>query len=949
MKSIKSILLTVAVGALLASCSLGSGGDSSAAPASSAPGTSVAPSSSTYVPASSEAPIPTSVYIPGTSSEPAPIPSLPSTSTPNQTTSQAPSVYSQDQSSSHEQPGPTPSVPSTSTPNQTTSQAPSVYSQDQSSSHEQPASSSQPATTAGHASTAVPATSQGPAESNVPPVVSSDVPQPPVASSSYSSNETPSVYGSVDPDVAKAALARGLAVSLSQDKIAVGMNVYAKGAFQGPVGVSSNGYGNHVTETTVWTADGSLEGKYAASVAVQGLRGSKTAGLKGAAYLGGSHDLKVEIDGMEGGNIYDRRSVSNEAYFANNVAYLNIDESTAFVLNYLWGVPLGAGKTSIDVGEGGEGVMPLISNDFIETATSGLLQGLAYGEQLFPSLSYYKNSEGYLVKLPVNYETVSAVLNVAFGSSEVGQVYANLASKGDFGNSYISLLYNEKAVTGANINLDLYASGLISELYGDIAEAELPPEVAGCNMLLDFEVSLGIKFEYGRTITLPDDLGTYQPYSPVTSQSSMETPLPSEGMSYEEFMGIIDNFSDPEYTSARIIDNEGKDSGLVTVYDSAWSEFERYHMTDEFYRGWARQTWDNLNVHFVDSDLIVIEFWYEGTLEEEIYISAYDGYRYPCQYTLPIEGVTYYFQWGYADPSLASSNPEVIDDSEPDEYTVFDWVRELISETEDYGYTALTIHVLDNDRTVKLSYLDDAWAVVVEGNFRYHLSLENIDNLEELYNAGELEEVSFAMEDGKLVAHYVAPCYDSDGNPNYDVWDIVYDLGDGGYATEWYEAYTPYDSGTVIYNWHLEWGYASEVADSSEDEPLPTPTLELDYLAFEEFRALIVGAEDPEFTAVDIVYGGKPYASATIGDDAWEGVLEEFYISDAILDDFFARYFEEGIIRAYLSDGDIYVEFLSGGEVQQVCVLPAEYGYRYPTQFFFADGNTAEITWGYAE
>ena len=835
MKSIKSVILILAVGGLLASCSLSS--ESSSAQASS--GTSSAPATSSAVPPSTSAPATSSAVPPSTS---APIPS--SVYTPGS---------SENQGSSNDAPA--------HSSNATSSSPQTSHTQDYPTSA--PASSSAPGTTQAPTSTNAPASHTNPTYSSV----ASAAPD----------------YEVLAPEVGQKGLVSALVKSLSKDKIAFDVNINADGYFAGKGVIAESSYeslGSSFAPSQIIESTGEFFASYTASLGVEGLRGDETADLKASAIISGEHSVSLDAGGDPSQGLSGNVIIHDELYFGNNVAYLDLDQNTVDLLAATAGFVLPVGKTSIAVGEGGPGVMPIFNKDVLSSIGDGFLSALVMGQEYFPSINYYRDSYSDYAVLPVNGETVSTAVNLIFGDSPSGRVYASLAKNSDFGDSFISILYGDSAITGAYLVLDFHAEGTYRELYGEIAEAELVPELANAKVIMDANVGLGIQVQYDRSVYLPDSLDEYVPMDaypqPEVSATSIyfppaisSAPAPSRNLSHKEFVSFVENEADPNFTGVTVRDSNGYTAGPIVEGDAEWENFNLFKITDDVLYDSLPDQWDTVLCYFSDGDTITIDFYAGEDVTTSLDLPRENGFRYPSAIHYPAEDYVIYLDWGYAGAS---------ESSEPRDELDLDWLRDLVAQQSDPEYTAVTL--IDAESGVEVHNVNiesPEWESLVANNYCWRLNDATLDKIERDYASGTLDVVEIVISEGRIYAHFLFLENEGTEDEFGDEVNAIYDI-DHGYCIEGYETFNyAQDPETHSEHYLISWGYF-------EGEASEEPSFD----AIEYIASLIVGLEDPGYQTVTISMPDIPDVAYTVtcNDSDWEGnVINNYfyYLNEANL------------------------------------------------------------------
>ena len=614
---------------------------------------------------------------------------------------------------------------------------------------------------AGTSSAATTSEASKPADTSAQPPVASSEPEPEPSSEP--------AYSSAEAKVGKEVLLKSVQKSLSNDAIAINGTALANGRGHSVVGGSYDG-----SKETYYEGDIVLTAAYNLDAAVSGLKAKNPSDLKVALGLNGAHNLEVTMDGAPEPLLANTMELDEGAYFVDKVGYFNFSETFAALMAETTGYPYGAGKVHTPVAEIPESVFPLLNDEVIGQAVQGFEQILAYGDMLFPGhINYAVAGNKWKVELALDADSILNLVKTLAGD-EAAAMYSKMIGLLDIDECALSINFTEDGLEALHLGIDADLDATYGEIYP--TGMEIPAEIKNKEFMMDVFLSIDFEFSFGGKVTLPSDLDTYEEavYSnPHGGQS--QTPY-REYMSAEQVLEFTSQFEDPEFTSLTVIDSATGSVNLTAkVGDRNWDGF----MNDPTIH-LSRESLDALM-----NAGVKYEFWIEkGDLYERLYqetdsafvqytsVFTYDtGFRYCTTCELYAESLAtgeaqsqfVYVSWGF-DGAEETSEVEPVDTSLAVNTLTLDDLKKLAASVEDPGYDKLDLFRPGEESLEHYMEVDadsPMWAYVQD--FKFHLSLQNIEAMEAQLGTSDLLTAEFAMVEGAIVGTFTFEGYDSNG------------------------------------------------------------------------------------------------------------------------------------------------------------------------------------------
>ena len=515
MKLRKNLLLILAAGALLASCSVGSGSSSSPA-------------------------------------------SQPGTSLPPETTSQAPGQTSQAAGESSKQ--------GEASEPATTAVAPGQTSQAAGESSKQ-GEASEPATTAvaPGQSTQAPAGSSKQGEASGPAGKTSQQGGASGPTSATAPVQTSASGEKVDANEIKAALTEAIFATFSHDTIGLSLLANARGTYRGVGGGNYDG-----SKETFIMMNGSVDGEYAVYAAVSGLTNAATsADLKGSAYVQGRHNLTASMDGTE--VFAHAMGLNDSAYIANDKFYMNLQSLDAAQFFKDQGLDIERGKYYIDSTPFTGMPMPLLSSALASQAVGFLTPYIEMGlAEAGEFLDFTKNGTAYTVSADVTPDLLERI-EAKYGDIEGGYMVSQIfdyIGKIDIDTLSLTLTFDtEIGLTGLIFDLNVAIDQTIGAFMPEEVKSEYDPAEIQKEIKGNARALLKLFLNYDAVVDLPSDLDTYVKLDVgggAAKSSEQGGAIDVGELADKEVIALLDRFEDPGYTTVSAYYN----GSLVTTFDS---------------------------------------------------------------------------------------------------------------------------------------------------------------------------------------------------------------------------------------------------------------------------------------------------------------------------------------------------------------------------------------------
>ncbi|MBQ7250772.1 MAG: hypothetical protein IJS37_05450 [Bacilli bacterium] len=638
------------------------------------------------------------------------------------------------------------------------------------------------------ADTSNPADTSRPADTSAqPPVVSSE-PEPEPSSEPEPEPSSEPIYSSADAKVGKEVLLKSVQKSLSNDAIAINGNAVANGRGHSIVGGSYDG-----SKETYYEGDILLTAAYNLDAAVSGLQAKNPNDLKIALELNGAHDLQVTMDGASEPLVANTMELDEGAYFVNKVGYFNFSETFATLMAQSTGYPYGAGKVHTPAAEIPDSVFPLLNDEVIGQAVQGFEQILAYGDMLFPGrINYAVAGSEWKVELALDADSILNLVKTLAGD-EVGAMYSKMIGLLDIEECALSIDFNDSCLEA--LHLGINAS--LDATYGEMNPTgeEPPAEIKDKEFVADVLLQFGFEFSYGEEVALPSDLDTYEeavysnPHGGHSDRKYMEA---------DDVLEFIEGYGyNPNYTSVTAINGETGSSDYSVIGDEKWDS----------YMASPSLTLNDASISALKESGIKYQFWLEGerlveqvsfdspaggmtvNVNATVYFGSENGFRYAsyCETHLVAstgQEATQFttFEWGYDEPVASTVQEPVRTESEPEpepsseseieqsqvviEATdiTLDELKEIAASVEDPGYDKLDLFRVGEEGLEHFMEVDadsSIWSYVQ--NFQFHLSLQNIKEMEAQLGSSGLLTADFAVADDMIIGTFTFEGSDSKG------------------------------------------------------------------------------------------------------------------------------------------------------------------------------------------